>query len=166
MSRSRSNASNDRPAGPQDAIDALLGGGTGDPGGLLLRRAMWLETLDRQLRLCLPPAVAAHARLANVDRGRLVYLVDAPVWHARLRLAATELLNAARSLGLEATDLVVRIASGPQAMRPADPASPTAVAASPLSAAAREAFATALASRDTPSQADPSRCPPDGPDPV
>ncbi len=156
----------DRSAGPQEALDALLGGGSGDPGGQMLRRALWLEALDRQLGACLPPALAAHARLANIDRGRLVYLVDAPVWHARLRLASTELLAAARSIGLEATDLVVRVASGPQAMRPSNTANPTAVAISPLSAAAREAFATALASRDEPSQEDASRCPPGDSAPV
>jgi hypothetical protein len=145
MSRSRSKfPSPHQPTGPQVAIDALLGGEASDP----IRRALWLEALDLQLRPCLPAGLAAHARLANIDRGRLVYLVDAPVWHARLRLAATDILVAARSFGLEATDLVVKIASGPHAMRPQDTGTSTAVSASPLSAAAREAFATALASRD------------------
>jgi hypothetical protein len=145
-----------RPEGPQIAIDALLGDEASGPGDHFLRRALWLEALDQQLRPCLPPALAAHARLANVDRGRLVYLVDAPVWHARLRLAATDILDAARSLGLEATDLVVKIASGPQAMRPQFPGTPTAVTASPLSAAAREAFAAAFETRDDTPREDPS----------
>lgn len=137
-----------RPAGPQVAIDALLGGEASGTGDQILRRALWLEALDQQLRPCLPPALAAHARLANVDRGRLVYLVDAPVWHARLRLAATSILDAARSLGLEATDLVVKTASGPQALRPQTPGTQSNLTAPPLSAAASEAFATAFASRD------------------
>ena len=149
MSRSRSRPpAAARSSGPQIAIDALLGGETSDPGNQFLRRALWLEALDLQLRPCLPPALAAHARLANIDRGRLVYLVDAPVWHARLRLAATDILDAARSFGLEATDLVVKTAHGPQAMRPQNAGTTTAVSAPPLSAAAREAIATALASRD------------------
>jgi hypothetical protein len=138
------------------AIDALLGGEASGPGDQILRRALWLEALDQQLRPCLPPALAAHARLANIDRGRLVYLVDAPVWHARLRLAATGLLEAARSLGLEATDLVVKTAAGPQTMRPQNPGTQTTVTAPPLSAAAREAFATALASPDETPREDPS----------
>jgi hypothetical protein len=138
------------------AIDALLGGEASGPGDQILRRALWLEALDQQLRPCLPPALAAHARLANIDRGRLVYLVDAPVWHARLRLAATGLLEAARSLGLEATDLVVKTAVGPQTMRPQNPGTQTAVTAPPLCAAAREAFATALASPDETPREDPS----------
>lgn len=149
MSRSRSNPPPDhRPSGPQVAIDALLGGEASDPGGQFLRRALWLEALDLQLRPCLPAGLAAHARLANIDRGRLVYLVDAPVWHARMRLAATDILDTARSFGLEASDLVVKVASGPLTLRPQDIGTSTAVSASPLSAAAREAFATAFASRD------------------
>ena len=152
MSRSRPSAPSDRPAAPpRTAIDALLGGDASDP----IRRALWLEALDHQLHPCLPPGLAAHARLANFDRGRLVYLVDAPVWHARLRLAATDILDAARSIGLEATDLVVKTASGPQAMRPQNVGTATTVTAIPLSAAAREAFATALASdADTPPRKD------------
>jgi hypothetical protein len=149
MSRSRSNPPpSDRPKGPQVAIDALLGDDGGDPGHSFLRRALWLEALDLQLRPCLPPGLAAHVRLANIDRGRLVYLVDAPVWHARMRLAAADILDAARSFGLEATDLVVKTASGPQAIRPQHAAIPTAVSVPPLSAAARDAIATALALRD------------------
>ena len=149
MSRSRSNPPpTSPPKGPQVAIDALLGGETSDPGKAFLRRALWLEALDLQLRPCLPSGLAAHVRLANIDRGRLVYLVDAPVWHARMRLAATDILDAARSFGLEVTDLVVRTASGPHSVRPQDAGPTTAISAPPLSAAAREAFAIALASND------------------
>lgn len=100
-----------RPAGdaerscvPTPALDALLSGPSGDP----VRRALWLDALDRRLQPLLPQGVAAHARLANVDGQRLVYLVDSPVWHARLRMAAPGLVDAARSIGLEVTDLVVR----------------------------------------------------------
>jgi hypothetical protein len=156
MSRSRSpSPPASRPAQPRDAFDALLGTDASDPGTHSLRRALWLDALDQQLRPHLPPQLAAHARLANIDRGRLVYLVDAPVWHARMRLTATVLLEAARSLGLEVHDLVVRTASGPQAMRPRSTGTSTTTTALPLSAAAREAFAAALAARDEPAQGDP-----------
>ena len=74
-----------------------------------------------------------------------------------LRLAATDILDAARSFGLEVTDLVVKTASGPHAMRTQNPGTSTAVSAPPLSAAAREAFAIALASGDdVPSEKDDS----------
>ena len=84
--------------------------------------------------------VAAHARLANIDGDRLVYLVDSPVWHARLRLAASELVDVARSLGLDVTRLVVRTTRQlPGAQAQAGPA------AVPMSATARESLRDALA---------------------
>lgn len=52
-------------------------------------------------------------RLANVAGDRLVFLVDSPVWHARLRLAADELLDAARSIGLEVRDITIKTTSRP-----------------------------------------------------
>lgn len=92
------------------ALDALAKAGReGDP----LRRAVWLDALDQRLRPHLPPPLAAHARLANVDGARLVYLVEHPVWHARLRLAGPELLDVARSLGLAVSDFVVKTAKQP-----------------------------------------------------
>ena len=134
MSDSRSRSS---PPVPRAALDALLGdAASGDP----IRRAMWLDELDHRLSPLLPPSLAAHARLANVDGDRLVYLVDSPLWHARLRLASNELLDAARSLGLDVTRFVVRTAKqmpGAQARR--EPASV------PVSATARNAVRDALA---------------------
>ena len=123
------------PSSPLPALDALLAEPAGDP----IRRAMWLDGLDRRLRPLLPDPLAAHARLANFENGRLVFLVDAPVWRAKLRLATPELLGAARSLGLAATEVVIKTA--PPMPRPMQATSP----AIPLSAAAQLAFKTALA---------------------
>src|SRR3546814_15013415 len=92
------------PPVPRAALDARLGdAASGNP----TRRAMWLDELDRRLSPLLPPSLAAHARLANVDGDRLLYLVDSPVWHARLRLASNELIDAARPLGLDVTLFVI-----------------------------------------------------------
>jgi hypothetical protein len=104
--------------------------------------------LDRQLRPLLPPTLAPHVRLANFERGRLVFVVDAPVWRAKVRLAAPELLDAARSLGLEATELVVKTTLSP----PAGAASPplATVRAKPMSKTARDALQAALASLQEP----------------
>ena len=135
MSDSRSRSSS--PV-PRAALEALLGDAA---GGNPIRRAMWLDELDRRLSPLLPPSLAAHARLANVDGDRLVYLVDSPVWHARLRLASTGLIDAARSLGLDVTRFVVRTTRqtpGSQA--------PSAPATVPVSATARAAVRDALAS--------------------
>ncbi|MGY0634035.1 DciA family protein [Luteimonas sp. A478] len=114
MSRFRSHPR--RPSRPaKAALDALLADGAGDP----VRRAMWLETMDRRLHSLLPPTLAARARLGNVDGKRLVYLVESPIWHARLRLAGPEILAAARSIGLDVTEFVVKTTRPvPRAPRP------------------------------------------------
>lgn len=122
------------PSVPRAALDALLA----DPAGNPLRRAAWLEELDRRLRPRLPPLVAAHARLANVDRDRLVFVVDAPVWQARVRLAAVEVIEAAQSLGLKVSVVVAKVALPPLHSQP----SPTA---RPISAAAQQGLRDALA---------------------
>ena len=130
-----------RPSSPQAALDALLAEPAGDP----IRRAFWLDELDRQFRPFLPSSLAAHARLANFEKGRLVFVVDAPVWRSRLRLAAPELLDVARSLGLAAVELVVKTTLAPvpepvQAIRKTRP----------ISAVAQQALQAALASLKEP----------------
>jgi len=139
MSDSRSSSS--PPTAPRAALDALLAGAAGDP----IRRAIWLDAVDLRLRPHLPPSLAAHARVANVDGAKLVFLVDSPVWRARLRLAVPVLLASARSIGLEITEVVIKTATAP--LQPA-PAATRAVV--PMSAAARETLQAALASLDEP----------------
>jgi hypothetical protein len=133
------------PRGPRDALDALLADAAGDP----IRRAMRLDALDHLLRPHLPPSLAAHARLANLHDERLVYLVDSPVWHAKLRLAAPDLLQAARSIGLQVSEITVKTAK--QALYPSAATSSHAV---PMSAAASEGLRTALASLRDPEDPD------------
>jgi hypothetical protein len=125
------------PTGPRVALEALFTGSAADP----IRRALWLDALDQRLRPHLPPSLAAHARLANVNGVQLVFLVDSPVWSARLRLATPELLDAARSVGLEVTQVVVRTAT-----RSPDRGTASPRPALPMSAAAREALEDALSS--------------------
>ncbi|HZH43441.1 MAG TPA: DUF721 domain-containing protein [Lysobacter sp.] len=137
MSDSRS----PRRAAPQRALDALLA----EPAGDTVRRALWLDELDRRLRPSLPAPLAAHARLANVDRGRLVFTVDAPVWRAKLRLAAPEILDVARSLGLNAAEVVIKTAVDTATSRPTAPQQSRRTLA-PRSAAAQDALRAALAS--------------------
>lgn len=123
-----------RPADPRPALDALMADPAGDP----LRRALWLDALDRRLRPCLPPAIAAHARLANLTGTTLVFVVDAPAWHARVRLAEADIIEAARSIGLSIDAVVARTATAPVVPEPAAP-SPK-----PLSPATRDALQAAL----------------------
>jgi hypothetical protein len=102
-----------RPAAvPKPALDAVMADKSGNP----LRRAMWLDALDRQLRPQLPPPLRSRCRLANVD---LVFLVESPVWHAKLRLAEAQLLDAARSIGLKATKVTIKTASTTPSRSPA-----------------------------------------------
>ena len=110
-----------------------------DPAGDPLRRALWLDALDRRLRPCLPPAVAAHARLANLTDDTLVYVVDAPAWNARLRLEEAAVIDAARSLGLAVDARVARPAT---ASTPAAP--PVERPPVPMSEATRDALQAAL----------------------
>ena len=97
------------PSAPKQALEAVMADKAGNP----LRRALWLDALDRQLRPHLPSALAGRCRLANVDGEHLVFLVESPVWHARLRLAEPGLLDAARSIGLKVTRVTIKTASAP-----------------------------------------------------
>jgi len=138
MSGSRSGSH--RPsAPPREALEALFAGSNADP----LRRALWLDAVEQRLRPHLPLSLAAHARFANVQGGKLVFVVDSPVWHARLRLASAELLDAARSIGLECNEVVVRTTTAP--LRPEPPAARRPRQMSP---AALEALQAALDSLD------------------
>ncbi len=105
-----------RPASvPKPALDAVMADKSGNP----LRRALWLDALDRQLRPQLPPPLRSRCRLANVDGEHLVFLVESPVWHAKLRLAEAQLLDAARSIGLKATRVTIKTASTTPSRSPA-----------------------------------------------
>lgn len=140
MSDYQSKPPSRRPSSPQPALEALLAEPAGDP----IRRAMWLDGLDRRLRPCLPHPLSAHARLANFENGRLVFVVDAPVWRAKVRLVAPELLDAARSVGLVAAEVVVKIAIPPSHPAPAE--RPPI----PMSPATQRALQAALASLKDP----------------
>jgi hypothetical protein len=109
----------------------------------LIARARWLDELDQNLRRCLPAALADQCRLANVDRENLVFLVNTPVWKAKLRLEADALLRAADAAGLTVRTLVIKVAA-------ALPISPGVTAALPLSQAVRESLRTTAQSVDDP----------------
>lgn len=108
-----------------------------------LRHALRLDALEQQLRPCLPFPLSEHCRLANITGDRLVFVVDSPVWNARLRLVSTELVEMARSLGLGVNSVTARTS--------VHPLFPTAQAGAPvqgLSPTARQALRTALAMLD------------------
>lgn len=123
----------------QPALQAALTDAATDP----VRRAMWLDALEQQLRPCLPPALAPHCRLANVAGKRLVFIVDSPVWNARLRLAAPELINVAQSIGLAVTEVTAKTSFAPLV----EPAQNPVV---PVSEASRKGLQAALDLLSTP----------------
>ncbi|MCY7313220.1 MAG: DUF721 domain-containing protein [Pseudoxanthomonas sp.] len=127
------------PASPLPALQAAMSDAATDP----IRRALWLDALEQKLRPCLPPALSPHCRLGNVVGGKLVFIVDSPVWHAKLRLAAPELINVARSVGLEATEVVAKTAAAPTLPRNA-----AGQPVKPMSEASRAALKAALLSLD------------------
>jgi hypothetical protein len=134
-----------RSAVPIPALQALSETAS-DP----VRRAFWLDALERRLRPCLPPGLADHCRLANVAKGKLVFLVDSPVWRAKLRLASPGLVDLAQSIGLAVTEATAKVGS-----LPSHPPSAPRRGVLPMSASSREALQAALASLDDPDSAGP-----------
>lgn len=111
--------------------------------GSVIDRANHLAALDRQLRQSLPEPLASHVRLGNVRDGRLVFLVDSPVWKAKLRLHADVIRDAAAAAGLATSGMTLKVATM-QAVPP------DAASLSPLSQAARDSLRAAAATVDDP----------------
>ncbi len=115
---------------PPQALQAATAG-----LGSLVERARWLDRLDHLLRQSLPAALAGQCRLANVDKDKLVFLVNAPIWKNKLRLSESILLDAAAAAGLSVRTLVVKVT-------PSTPESPGPSIGKPLSQAVRESLRT------------------------
>jgi hypothetical protein len=110
----------------------LLAANKGSSLDGLIDRARALGALDLRLRQSLPEPLASQCRLANVREGRLVFLVNSPVWKAKLRLYADSLMAAAAEAGIRAVELTVKVA--PMLTVPPEQASHTPV--TPAAAAA------------------------------
>ena len=136
----------------QLALQAAMSDAATDP----VRRALWLDALEQQLRPCLPPALAPHCRLANVAGKRLVFIVDSPVWRAKLRLAAPELINVAQSIGLAITEVTAKTTTAP--LHPSNTVQRTA---KPVSEASRLALKAVLASLEDSGSAESDGAPQD-----
>ena len=132
----------DRGAGPAVSPPQALQAAASAGLGPLIERARMLDKLDKLLRQNLPTAMAGQCRLANVEKDRLVFLVNAPVWKNKLRLMADVLLDAAAAAGHPARALVVKVV-------PEFAVSSETVAGKPLSEAVRESLrATAQSVKD------------------
>jgi len=93
---------------PKSALEAVLAAADNSIGSNLLRRALWLDTLGQQLHRQLPPIMADHCQLANVDGQCLVFLVDSPLWHAKLRLAGRQIIATAQKMGLHVNQVSIK----------------------------------------------------------
>lgn len=127
----------------QSTFRASLSAATSGDLGSVIERANHLAALDRQLRQSLPEPLASHVRLGNVRDGRLVFLVDSPVWKAKLRLYADVIRDAAAAAGLATSGMTLKVATM-QAVPP------DAASLSPLSLAARDSLRAAAATIDDP----------------
>jgi hypothetical protein len=117
---------------PKSPFTPLLSARSGSALGGLVDRARALDQLDRRLRQSLPEPVAGQCRLANVRDGRLVFLASSATWKTRLRMHADVLMDAAAAAGLEARELVVKVApmlTVPPEQASHSPLSPAAAAA-------------------------------------
>lgn len=114
----------------KDFKDPLAAVGSHALGGVV-KRAMRLAQLDRQLRQSLPPELASQCWLANVAGDRLVFMVTSPVWKTSLRMHAEDLRQAALQAGLRISEVTAKVAT-------MQPVPPGAAPRLPLSAAARD----------------------------
>ncbi len=98
----QSSSPSHRPRGPRNITDC------GNLGALLDRSKI-LQDLDRQLRQRLPPTLAEQVHLGNVRGERIVFVASSAAWASRLRMEQTTILRLARTLGVPARMLTIKV---------------------------------------------------------
>jgi len=83
------------------------------PVASLAQRSRELSQLDQALRAALPVALRDQIRFADLREGRLVFLAPSSAWASRVRMYQTQILEAARMLGTNATAVAVKVAPLP-----------------------------------------------------
>uniref|UniRef100_A0A0S6YZX7 DUF721 domain-containing protein n=2 Tax=Mizugakiibacter sediminis TaxID=1475481 RepID=A0A0S6YZX7_9GAMM len=86
----------------------------------LVERARELDRMDQRLRQTLPAPLRDQVRFADVRNGRVVFLASSSAWASKLRLAQAQILSAARTLGVRAESVTVKVAPLPSV--PPEPA--------------------------------------------
>jgi hypothetical protein len=87
----------------------------------LLARARALNKLDAELHDLIPPPLNDHCRILSIRDDTLVLAADSPVWAARLRFQATQLvkqLSNSRTVNLRTVRVRVRPPESRHAARP------------------------------------------------
>ena len=96
-----------------DELKNLLNPSNDGDLGRIVRRAREMGELTDVLARALPADDAAGVAAANLrDDGELVIIATTPAWAARLRYETDALLEAARSVGLNAHTCRVRVSQG------------------------------------------------------
>jgi hypothetical protein len=127
-----------RVRGPQSVADCSS---LGD----LFTKAAALEKLDQQLRQRLLPTLAEQVRLGGVHGERIIFVASSAAWASRLRMEQAAILRLARTLGVSARILIVKVAPLPTP----PPEQPTArLVLSPAAARHLRAAANSLADLD------------------
>jgi hypothetical protein len=89
----------------------------------LMSRARALGQLDAELHQLLPPPLNHHCRILSIRDDTLVLAADSPVWAARLRFQATQLvkqLSKSRTVNLRTVRVRVRPPESRYTTRPAN----------------------------------------------
>lgn len=81
------------------------------PSNHPIHRALWLETIDQQLRTSLPTALAQNCKLANIRDGQLIFLVTSPLWYTKFRLLEQDIVELAQQLTLKVHRIHIKCAT-------------------------------------------------------
>lgn len=95
--------------GDQDALGAIL--------SRVARQRLLLAAVQARLA----PPLDQHCRYAALENGRLTLVTDSPVWGARLRFLAPELLSYLRDTQGEIKECRVRVQPSGLLSRPREP---------------------------------------------
>lgn len=68
--------------------------------GPMLRKARWLDEVNRLLWEQMDESLAKHCRVANVSNERLILVACSSAWSARLRFRVPEILGRLERLGI------------------------------------------------------------------
>ncbi|BFI97183.1 MAG: hypothetical protein RSP_26930 [Rhodanobacter sp.] len=80
----------------------------------LAGKAAALDALDRALRQTLPAPLRDEVRFAHLRGGRLLFLASTSAWATRLRLLHSQILATARSLGIRAESVAIKVSPLPK----------------------------------------------------
>jgi len=82
----------------------------------IIAKVQHLKALDKMLKQCLDDQLAAHCRVANLNKGSLVIEADSGAWATQLRYLSPEILSFMRSTGRQYSLRSIRTYIHPKAL--------------------------------------------------